>query len=90
MDKVFKSLGATNHKKEGNREVHDYYATDPRAVEMLCDLEGFSRTIWEPACGEGHIAKVLESRGYEVVATDLIDRGFGKVYDFLGFMGGGE
>lgn len=59
-------------------DPHDYYATDPHAVELLLDLEEFSDKIWEPACGEGHMAKVLSEHGYEVVATDLIDRGYGK------------
>ena len=74
---VFKTLGASSHCDEV-REEHDYYATQPQAVEMLCDLESFASTIWEPACGGGHISKVLESRGYNVFSTDLIDRGYGK------------
>ena len=55
----------------------DYYATDPQAVEMLLDLEPFAQVIWEPACGEGHISKVLADHGNEVISTDLIYRGFG-------------
>ncbi len=80
---VFKTLGASSHCDE-DREEHDYYATQPEAVEMLCDLESFAPTIWEPACGGGHISRVLESRGYHVLSTDLIDRGYGKGgIDFL-------
>lgn len=58
-------------------EPNDYYATDPRAVEMLLEQEQFSECIWEPACGEGHIAKVLEAKGHTVYSTDLIDRNYG-------------
>ena len=38
-----------------------------------------------PACGEGHISKVLQAHGYEVISTDLIYRGFGdpEPLDFL-------
>ena len=63
----------------------DYYATDPQAVEMLLDLEPFAQVIWEPACGEGHISKVLADHGHEVISTDLIYRGFGdpEPMDFL-------
>ena len=50
--KVFTTLGSSNHVPE-EREAFDYYATDPRAVEMLLELEQFSPVIWEPACGEG-------------------------------------
>lgn len=73
---TFVTLGATNHSTS-EREVDDYYATDPRAVTELLGLESFSRNIWEPACGEGHISKTLEAAGYKVLSTDLIDRGFG-------------
>lgn len=82
--KVFTTLGSSNHVPE-EREAFDYYATDPRAVEMLLELEQFSPVIWEPACGEGHISKVLQAHGYEVISTDLIYRGFGdpEPLDFL-------
>lgn len=44
--------------------------------------------IWECACGEGHLSKVLENRGYKVYSTDLIDRGFGDGnIDFLKYDG---
>lgn len=80
---VFKTIGASNHT-EKERETHDYYATEPKAAELLCDLFTFSPLIWECACGEGHLAKVFENRGYLVKATDLIDRGYGEGgIDFL-------
>ncbi len=73
---VFSTLGASNHVAD-ERAANDYYATDPRAVEMLLQMETFAPVIWEPACGEGHISKVLQAHGYEVISTDLIYRGFG-------------
>lgn len=73
---VFSTLGASNHVAD-ERAVNDYYATDPRAVEMLLEMETFAPLIWEPACGEGHISKVLAAHGYEVISTDLIYRDFG-------------
>lgn len=63
--------------RHADAEPNDYYATEPRAVELLLEQEQFSHTIWEPACGEGHISRVLEAHGHEVVSTDLIDRGCG-------------
>ena len=82
--KVFTTLGSSNHVPE-EREAFDYYATDPKAVEMLLELEQFSPVIWEPAGGEGHISKVLQAHGYEVISTDLVYRGFGdpEPLDFL-------
>lgn len=80
---IFKTLGASNHTdKERQRE--DFYATDPVAAELLCDVESFSHDVWEPACGMGHLSEVLKKRGYNVRSTDLIDRGYGDVHDFLG------
>lgn len=84
---IYKTLGASNHTVE-DREQHDYYATHPEAVEWLIKLEEFNRQegVWECACGEGHISKVLEQEGYPVHSTDLVDRGFGvEGVDFLSY-----
>lgn len=86
METVFAMLGATNHLDEGKeRQKDDYYATDPRAMELLLEKETFAPTIWEPACGEGHLSKVMQAHGYHVTSTDLVYRGFGEkeAYDFL-------
>ena len=81
---VFTTLGARNYAKS-EREINDFYATEPRAVELLLEQENFSHKIWEPACGMGHISEVLKQNGYEVLSTDLIDRGYGEArsLDFL-------
>ena len=71
---IYKTIGASNHT-ENEREKHDYYATDPKAVEFLLDEETFSPYVWECACGEGHISKVLANAGYQVKNSDIIDRG---------------
>ena len=73
---VFKTLGASSHT-EDQRQIHDYYATEPVAVEMLLELEKFNPKIWECACGEGHMSKVLEAAGYAVKNTDVIDTNYG-------------
>jgi hypothetical protein len=77
-------LGASNHIDK-ERQQHDYYATEPKAMELLLAEEQFSPVIWECACGEGHLSKVLEQHGFEVISTDLIYRGFGdpEPLDFL-------
>ena len=81
--KVFVTLGASNHSTS-ERESNDYYATDPKALQLLLELESFSKNIWECACGEGHLSKVLIENGYDVRSTDLIDRGYGEGgIDFL-------
>lgn len=68
----------------GNREKDDFYATPAGATHALCAVESFDGDIWEPACGNGAISKVLEARGHRVVSTDLVDRGYGTPrVDFL-------
>ena len=54
-------------------------------IQKPLELEQFAPVIWEPACGEGHISKVLQAHGYEVISTDLVYRGFGdpEPLDFL-------
>lgn len=79
---VYKTLGASSHTKN-DREQHDYYATDPKALKLLLKLETFSN-VWEVSCGEGHLSKVLIENNIHGRSTDLIDRGFGEHgFDFL-------
>lgn len=67
-----------------NVSDHDYYATEPKAVELLLEKETFHPYVWECACGEGHMAEVLKKHGYKVRSTDLVDRGYGEGgIDFL-------
>ena len=69
-----------------DREQHDFYATEPKAVELLLEEEQFLADILEPCCGMNHIAEVLKSRGFQVTTSDLIDRGVGaEVKDFFDY-----
>ena len=62
----------------------NFYPTPPEATRALLSVESFDGPIWEPACGQGHIAKVLEAQGHEVIATDLNAYGYGaEGIDFL-------
>lgn len=80
---IYKTLGASNHAM-GDREVNDYYATDPIAIDLLLKEEIFNKSIWECACGEGHISERLKENGFNVYSTDLIDRGYpDDILDFL-------
>jgi len=80
---IYKTLGASNHTTE-ERQSEDYYATEPKAAELLLAKETFSPKIWECACGAGHLSRVFKEAGYKVRSTDLMDRGFGKPgIDFL-------
>ena len=65
-------------------EKDHFYPTPPAGTRALLSVEKFSGTIWEPACGEGHMSEVLIGAGYDVISTDLVDRGYGTPrVDFL-------
>lgn len=59
--------------RKWDRKPADLYPTPVNAteaiVELLQSLE--VKTVWEPACGDGRIARVLEWHGMEVTGTDL-------------------
>ena len=64
----------------------DFYPTPPEATEALLRVETFCGTLWEPACGDGAISRVLEAHGYTVRSSDLVPRGYGETpVDFLSF-----
>lgn len=65
----------------------EYYATDPKAMELLLEQESFSKKVWEPACGGGHLCEVLDKHGHDVKASDIVDHGYPEteVRDFFTF-----
>ena len=78
----------TRHNAKDEREKDDFYATHPQAVRIFLnklkeDNVILNNTIWEPACGQGHMAEAFIEYGYKVYASDLIDRGYGEITDFL-------
>ena len=74
----FTTIGASSHATE-ERQENDFYATDPAALEMFLDEVGLPiGNVWECACGEGHLARVLQDRRMLGRASDLFDRGYGE------------
>lgn len=64
----------------------DYFPTPPWAAragaELLRTLDPQAKRVWEPACGEGHMAE--PSREYfDVWPSDIHPFGFGDVVDWL-------
>ena len=82
--KTSSALAYVGHNAKGDREKDDFYPTPPEATMALMDRETFNGNIWECACGNGAMSKVIIYKGYEVYSSDLIDRGYGKTgIDFL-------
>lgn len=66
------------------RNEYDFYPTPSCATEALLGVEFFEGEIWECACGNGAISRILEYQGYKVKSSDLINRGYGQSpVDFL-------
>jgi len=64
------------------RVSQDYYATHPDTTKALLVFEEILYPALEPACGEGHISKLLDEE--QTASTDLIYRGYGQGgIDFL-------
>jgi hypothetical protein len=71
-------------KRFADLDGPDFFPTPYWATYALIDNESFEGAIWEPACGNGAMARVLSMRGNPVFASDLYDRGFGEGgVDFL-------
>lgn len=71
------------HRRNENRDPHDYYPTEDTFTEVLMDREGFEGEILEPMCGTGEMTEIIECYGFVVRSSDLIDRGYGKTKDFF-------
>ena len=67
----------------GERQPEEFYPTPDAATIALLGVEKFQGVIHECACGDGSMARVIESHGYKVVSTDLINRGYGVQRDFF-------
>lgn len=80
---IWKTLGASNHT-DREREVSDFYATEPRALGLFGPHFPIHNKVWECACGSGELSKWLVEHGHDVLSTDLVDRGYGHGgIDFL-------
>ena len=81
-------IGQSSHQNH-DRQFDDFYQTSPNSLvlflnKMKEDNIIIDKNVWECACGQGHLVNVLTEYGYNVLQSDLIDRGCGyKIHDFL-------
>lgn len=61
--------GNTTYK----RAASDFYPTPPDVTFALMKFLSLDKgaKIWEPACGDGHMVRVMEAMGYQVIGTDI-------------------
>ena len=73
-----------NGRDHLNQHRDGWHPTPPRGVFALLTVESFAGVLWEPACGDGAISRILEAAGHQVLSTDLVFRGYGRGdHDFL-------
>ena len=61
-----------------DRQEQDFYPTPAWVTEALLNSVTLRGPVWEPCCGDGAMARVFEQHGHETVASDLMDRGYGR------------
>ncbi len=65
-------------KRFADLEGPDFFPTPRWATHALIDNEKFSGDIWECACGDGAMSRVLEEASRRVYSSDLYERGYGE------------
>ncbi len=61
-----------------DRRENDFYPTPDWVTDAFLNSVTLRGPVWEPCCGDGAMARVVQEHGHEVVASDLMDRGFGQ------------
>jgi hypothetical protein len=56
-----------------DRVDNDFYATPTESTKAILAVEEIIYPCWEPACGDGAIAKLIKG----CIASDLVYRGYG-------------
>jgi hypothetical protein len=71
-------------KRFADLDGPDFFRTPRWATFALTDKEKFTGDIWECACGDGAMSRILAMNGNQVESSDLYQRGFGEPHiDFL-------
>lgn len=77
---VMADLPKRQKPREDKRRAHDAYLTsEPDAIRGLLHRDGdrirACGSVWEPACGAGHLVREIRAAGIPCCASDLINRG---------------
>ena len=85
MDHTYNINGSFKPTVKRNADIDgpDFFPTPAWATYALIDNEKFEGNIWECACGDGAMSKVLEKTNQNVFSSDLYNRGYGEYgHDF--------
>jgi len=71
-------------KRFADLDGPDFFPTPAWATFALIDNERLNGDVWECACGNGAMSRVLEQASRQVFSSDLYERGYGEAgLDFL-------
>ena len=68
INEQYKLLG---RKVADLRQEDDFYPTPAYVTQALLDNYRFTGEIWEPACGDGRMSKII-NRGYGTAGVDFL------------------
>lgn len=83
------SVTLSNSARRARNSADEFWRTPPEgtAAFMIQEAErlrALGGAVWECACGDGAMAQVIEAFGFDVTATNLTARGYGRTgVDFL-------
>lgn len=90
MDAISRNNLSVVARRSEPHDSLDYFPTPPWATRAFVDhvlLKELGASpndmIWEPACGEGHMAAALAETFPKLFPSDVFDYGYGAVIDFL-------
>ena len=86
MDPTYNLNGAFKPplKRCADLDGPDFFPTPAWATHALLESERFEHEIWECACGNGAMSRILQLTGLPVLSSDLYARGYGESgHDFL-------
>lgn len=101
-DSLRAAIAVKSKNSNNERQEDDFYATDPRAIEALFTAPCYSHTqvtellkigradpyfyIWECAAGNGNLVNWMRENCYNVVASDIKNRGGNGVVPNVDFL----
>jgi hypothetical protein len=71
------NIGAAMAGGNGDRREGDFYPTPWEATEAVCRAIDLPKAVWEPACGDGALVRVLRERKHTVFCSDIEPRMMG-------------
>lgn len=77
------STATEKQTRPRERVGDDWYVEPASTVRSLLAVEPLAGLGHDPCCGGGNIPRTCVDAGHDCTGSDLVDRGYGVVHDFL-------